>query len=143
MTAGIFAAEAGLRVKLWERGDKPGRKLLLTGGGRCNLTHIGEPSELIKSITGNGRFLYSALFKFPPDAVMRFFEALGVRLEVNRTARFSVFPDRPRGQNRAACALCGLGVEIAYGRRRKRCYRKRKGVGAVDDLGREERVTLC
>jgi len=141
LTAGIFAAEAGLRVKLWERGEKPGRKLMLTGGGRCNLTHVGEPSEIIKGIPGNGRFLYSALSKFPPDAVMRFFEALGVRLEVQSDGK--VFPCSGSAEEvRTAllARLCGLGVEIAYGRRAQALlFENGKVVGAVDDLGREER----
>lgn len=90
MMAAITAAERGRSVLLIEKNDKLGRKLRITGKGRCNVTNHCEPRTVIESAPGNGRFLYSAVHAFPPEETMRFFEALGVPLKTERGNR--VFP---------------------------------------------------
>ena len=88
--AGIAAAN-GAEVVLIEKNDKPGRKLMITGKGRCNLTNNTQDlSELIKAVPTNGRFLYSAFSSFMPIDTMDFFEGLGVPLKTERGNR--VFP---------------------------------------------------
>ena len=90
MMAAITAAEAGKKVLLLEKNDKLGRKIRITGKGRCNVTNNCEPRTVIESTPGNGRFLYSAVQSFAPEDTMRFFEALGVPLKTERGNR--VFP---------------------------------------------------
>ena len=89
LAAGI-AAERGARVTLFEKNEKFARKLGITGKGRCNLTNDCDMETLLSHIPSNARFLQSALHRFPPRAVMDFFEGLGVPLKVERGSR--VFP---------------------------------------------------
>ena len=85
------AANAGARVTLLERNDKLGRKLAITGKGRCNLTNnVTLVNELVANVPTNGRFLFSAFSKFMPADTMELFESLGVPLKVERGGR--VFP---------------------------------------------------
>lgn len=81
----IAASSQGARVCLVEKGNKLGRKLIISGGGRCNVTNAKELDELIKQMPGNGRFLFSALSQFNNQDIIRYFEELGVALK-KRTA---------------------------------------------------------
>ena len=90
MLAAGTAAARGLRTCLVEKNARPGRKLMITGKGRCNVTNDCDVRELIASVPSNGRFLYSAASAFPPRDVMAFFEAQGFPLKVERGNR--VFP---------------------------------------------------
>ena len=100
--AGLFAAGAAVRrghqVTVIEHMPSPGRKLLITGKGRCNLTNNCAPDEFLKHVRRNPRFLYSALNGCPPERVMRLFEQeLGVPLKTERGRR--VFPVSDRAQD--------------------------------------------
>ncbi len=89
----LCAAEcgaAGADVTLYEKNEKVGRKLAITGKGRCNLTNDCEPDEFIKNVVSNPRFLLSAIYGFTPADTMALFERLGVELKVERGRR--VFP---------------------------------------------------
>ena len=90
MMAAICAARQGASVTLIERNQKVGRKLCITGMGRCNVTNHCSPEEVRAATPRNGKFLYSALEHTPPAWVEEFFEALGVKLKVERGNR--VFP---------------------------------------------------
>lgn len=90
MMAAVTAARAGSRVTVLEGTDKVGRKLRITGKGRCNVTNMADLPELIANLPGNGAFLYGALSRFSNADVMTFFEELGVPLKVERGGR--VFP---------------------------------------------------
>ena len=90
MMAALSAREAGASVTLLEPNEKLGRKLYITGKGRCNLTNNTTPEGVLNNVPRNGRFLYSAVTKFPPGAVMEYFEKLGVPLKTERGGR--VFP---------------------------------------------------
>ncbi|MCO7136988.1 NAD(P)/FAD-dependent oxidoreductase [[Clostridium] leptum] len=89
MTAGL-CAQQGLSTLLIERNERLGKKLLITGKGRCNVTNNCEMERLIESVPSGGRFLFSAFSRFSPQDVMAFFEELGVPLKTERGAR--VFP---------------------------------------------------
>jgi len=80
MMAALTAAKTGAKVYLWERNDCLGKKLSITGKGRCNITNNATREELIKNLPGNGAFLHSALSRFPAQATMDFFADLGVEL---------------------------------------------------------------
>ena len=90
MTAAIFAKEAGADVTLIERNDRLGKKLLITGKGRCNLTNNSDINTHIENTPTNPRFMYTAHNNFTPQDVMAFFEELGVPLKTERGDR--VFP---------------------------------------------------
>lgn len=90
MMAALSARQAGASVTLLEPNEKLGRKLYITGKGRCNLTNNTTPEGVLNNVPRNGRFLYSAVTKFPPSAVMEYFEKLGVPLKTERGGR--VFP---------------------------------------------------
>lgn len=89
MAAGI-AAHAGARVSLLEKGPRAGRKLAITGKGRCNITSSLPVDELIKGYPGNGRFLYSALAAFSNQDLLAFLKKRGMETKVERGSR--VFP---------------------------------------------------
>lgn len=97
MTAAYSAAQNGIDVVLVEKNERVGRKLLITGKGRCNITNNCEVEELIANVNTNGKFLYSAFYTFTNDAVMEMFESLGVRLKTERGNR--VFPESNRAMD--------------------------------------------
>ena len=97
--AGILAALQAAKkddnkVILMERNDRIGRKLMITGKGRCNITNVADLPTFIKNIPGNGKFLYSAFRNFFNDDVISFFEKIGVATKVERGGR--VFPQSDR-----------------------------------------------
>ena len=97
MFAAITAAQRGQKVLLLERNDRLGKKLLITGKGRCNVTNNCPVDEVLKNVPRNGRFLYSALNACPPDQVMDFFATAGCELKTERGNR--VFPVSDRSQS--------------------------------------------
>ena len=97
MFAAITAAGNGKKVLLLERNDRLGRKLLITGKGRCNVTNNCDMQEVMQNIPRNGRFLYSALTEFPPKRIMEFFERAGCELKTERGNR--VFPATDKAQS--------------------------------------------
>lgn len=90
----VAAAERGASVLLIDKGDKLGRKLGISGGGRCNVTNAKEQDELIANIPGNGRFLYSAFQHFNNRDIMSFFEGLGIRLKEEDNGRMFPVTDK-------------------------------------------------
>ncbi|MBO4322922.1 MAG: NAD(P)/FAD-dependent oxidoreductase [Clostridia bacterium] len=109
MTAAIFAAASGGDVTLYERNGpaKLGRKLGITGKGRCNLTNDCGIDVFLENVPTNPRFLYSAFTRFPPADVMAWFGGLGVKLKVERGRR--VFPE----SDRASDIVTALTSELA------------------------------
>lgn len=97
MMAAVTAARAGASVLLVEPNEKVGRKLYITGKGRCNVTNACGVSDVMANIPRNGKFLYSALSRFPPQASIDFLESLGVPLKVERGNR--VFPVSDRASD--------------------------------------------
>lgn len=81
LMSAIAAAENGAKTLLLDKGDKLGRKLAISGGGRCNVTNRLPKEEIIKHIPGNGRFLYSAFSVFDNYDIIDFFKKLGVELK--------------------------------------------------------------
>ena len=90
MFAAITAARQGSRVLLLEKNQRLGKKLLITGKGRCNVTNDCTAQEVLQNTPRNGRFLYSAMTAFPPERTKAFFEEAGCQLKTERGNR--VFP---------------------------------------------------
>jgi predicted Rossmann fold flavoprotein len=101
MFAAITAAKEGSRVLLLEANDRLGKKLLITGKGRCNVTNNCTSQEVLQNIPRNGRFLYSALENCPPTHIMDFFERNGCPLKTERGNR--VFPVSDKAQSILDC----------------------------------------
>lgn len=97
LMAAIAAGEQGASVLLIDKGNKLGRKLAISGGGRCNVTNRLPVEELIKHIPGNGRFLYSAFSEFNNEDIIAFFEKLGIQLKEEDHGR--MFPVTDKAQS--------------------------------------------
>lgn len=137
MMAAIRAASCGASVLLIERNDRPGVKLSITGKGRCNITNACEPEEV--SFAGDGRFLRSALVKFPPRDVMAFFEESGVRLVTERGRR--VFPESGKAAD-IVNALNNRLKELNVDRKRARITQLALSDGAVSGVSmRPDEIT--
>lgn len=116
MMAAIFAARAGARVLLAESNEKMGKKLYITGKGRCNLTNAAEPDAFMKNIVRNPRFMYAALNAFDNRALMDMIGALGVPLKVERGGRVFPVSDHASDITRALeKEIRRLGVECRFG----------------------------
>jgi predicted Rossmann fold flavoprotein len=146
MTAAIFAAEFGAKVAIIEKNDRLGKKLLITGKGRCNVTNDSDINTHIENIPTNPRFMYAALNGFKPSDTMNFFESLGVPLKTERGNR--VFPVSDRSAD-----ICGalkrrlnqLGVEIIHERAEHIITAENRVAGVSTDKGSHEfdAVILC
>ncbi len=115
--AAIFAARYGKSVLVFEPNEKIGRKLRITGKGRCNITNNSTVEEHIKNIPVNSRFMYSAFSSFSAEDTMNFFEDLGVLLKTERGNR--VFPVSDKAEDIVDSLdkeLKRLGVKIIHKR---------------------------
>ena len=117
MFAAIHAARNGSRVLLLERGDRLGKKLLITGKGRCNVTNDCSSQEVMANIPRNGRFLYSALDACDPAFVIAFFESLGCALKTERGNRVFPVSDKAKSVLDAlTAAMRSAGVSVRNSR---------------------------
>ena len=115
--AAVWAARYGKSVIVFEKNEKLGRKLRITGKGRCNVTNNSSTDEHMKNIPVNPRFLYSSFSNFDADSTMEFFEGLGVPLKTERGNR--VFPVSDNANDIAdalAREMKNLGVQVVHSR---------------------------
>lgn len=113
MMAAVAAAENGGQVLLFEKNEKLGKKVYITGKGRCNLTNACDMESLFGNVVTNGKFLYSAFYGFDNQAVIRFFEEAGCKTKIERGER--VFPVSDHSSDVIAALhrqMKGLGVDI-------------------------------
>lgn len=112
MMAAFFAAKKEM-VTLFEKNEKLGKKLFITGKGRCNITTTLEGEEFLNNVVRNKKFLYSAIYSFPPSRTMEFFKSNNLELKVERGNR--VFPKSDKSSDIIKCfekALIKSGVDI-------------------------------
>jgi predicted Rossmann fold flavoprotein len=100
MTAGK-ASNRGLDVTLFEKNDRIGKKILISGKGRCNITNDTDIEGLIENTPGNGNFLYSAFYTFSNRDLIEFFEELGLKTKVERGGRVFPISDSSKDVNNA------------------------------------------
>lgn len=113
MFAAYFAAKNGHKVTLLEQNEKLGKKLYITGKGRCNITNASDMEDLFANVCSNEKFLYSAFYSYTNDQVVEFFENYGLRTKVERGNR--VFPVSDHSSDVIATltkALKNVGVEV-------------------------------
>ena len=136
MFAAIQAGYQGARVLLLEPNDRLGKKLYITGKGRCNLTNNCTWQEVLKNVPHNSRFLYSALSGFTPEDAMTFFESLGCEVKTERGNRVFPVSDKSSSVIRALeTALGYAGVEIRRLRAREIMTEQGRVVGVKTDAG--------
>ena len=136
MFAAIQAGYQGARVLLLEPNDRLGKKLYITGKGRCNLTNNCTWQEVLKNVPHNSRFLYSALSGFTPEDAMTFFESLGCEVKTERGNRVFPVSDKSSSVIRALeTALGYAGVEIRRLRAREILTEQGRVVGVKTDAG--------
>ncbi len=146
MLAAGTAAERGGRVTLLEQNNRLGKKLYITGKGRCNVTNRCTAEEVLHNVPRNPRFLYSAMNAFPPEEAMAFFESLGCPLKTERGDR--VFPASDKSAS-VVDALRGWlgknGVRVEQGRAASLLLSDGRVMGVRTGAGEmsAERVILC
>lgn len=116
MMAAITAARGGAEVHLFERNEKCGKKLYITGKGRCNITNASDVETLLRHVPSNNKFLYSAFYTLDSDGVIDFFNNLGLRTKVERGNR--VFPESDKSSDVISAMtkeMKRLGVHIHLG----------------------------
>ncbi|WP_274655401.1 NAD(P)/FAD-dependent oxidoreductase [Paenibacillus humicola] len=140
LMAAIAAAIHGASVLLLDKGDRLGRKLAISGGGRCNVTNNKELDELIRNIPGNGRFLYSALANFSNKDIADFFEKLGIRLKEEDRGRMFPVSDKAKTVVEALIRKAkSLGVVMKVNAPVKRVLYENGAVAGVE-LASGERI---
>lgn len=145
MTA-ITAARRGLSVTVLEPNGKTGKKLRITGKGRCNVTNDSAPQDFLQKVCTNARFLKSPLYAFPPEAAKEFFEELGVPLKTERGER--VFPVSDNANDVADAlerAAKDAGVRFLKERLTDVCTADGRVTAAVTDHGKHfcRAVVIC
>ena len=114
MMAAVFAARNGQNVQVLEKNEKLGKKLFITGKGRCNITNAADIEDLFTAVTSNPKFLYSGFYSFTNQQVIDFFEELGVKTKIERGER--VFPVSDHSSDVIAAfsrELKSLGVSVS------------------------------
>lgn len=116
LMAAYAAAENGNRVVLMEKNEKLGKKIYITGKGRCNLTNDISPEEFLENVVRGRKFLTGAIYSFPPRRVMEFFISHGLSLKTERGGRVFPVSDHASDVTKALERACkSVGVEIRLG----------------------------
>ncbi len=146
MIAAGYAAKNSDKVIIIEKNDRMGKKLGITGKGRCNITNIAGISDMISQYPKNPKFLYSALYSFTNADIIRLLEERGVKTKVERGGR--VFPVSDKASD-VVRALCGFAMqkntELIRARAKKLLIRDGKCIGVITDEGtvKADRVILA
>ncbi len=146
MMAAVTAAQAGASVVMFERNNRTGKKLRITGKGRCNLTNDCDLNTFLANVPTNPRFLYAALSRFGTADTKAFFEDLGVPLKTERGNRVFPVSDKAGDIVDALNRRCRqLGVETAFRRVQEIVYENGTacGVRTADGVLRVDAVILC
>ena len=101
LMAAYTAARNGNQVTLFEKNEKSGKKIYITGKGRCNVTHECTPDEFLSNVVNNSKFMTGAIYAFTPDDTVSFFENGGLRLKTERGAR--IFPVSDKASDVTKC----------------------------------------
>ena len=115
LIAGAFAAKGGASVDIIDRNEKTGKKLFLTGKGRCNITNSADIDAFLKNVPHNGRFLYSAFDGFFNDDIIELINSCGVRTKLERGGRYFPESDKSSDVIRALqtnAVRCGANIVL-------------------------------
>lgn len=112
MFAAVHASDKGHEVHLFEKNEKLGKKLYITGKGRCNITNACDVEELFQAVIGNPKFLYSSFYTYTNQNVIDFFENEGLATKIER------------GNRRQLHAQCAVGSHHHLRKHHHLCHRK-------------------
>ena len=146
MMAAAAALESGAAVTLYEHNDRLGKKLRITGKGRCNVTNNCAPEEILKNVISNRKFLYSSVYKFTPEDCIAYFEGLGVPMKTERGRRvFPVSDNAADVSDALENYITDMGCKIVRARVNDIIIKDGKARGVVTDLGEKEHsaVIVC
>lgn len=116
LIAAYFAAKNGNDVTVFEKNEKSGKKIYITGKGRCNLTHDCTPAEFLENVVSNSKFLTGAIFSFSPEKCVQFFEDGGLKLKLERGGRYFPVSDKASDVTRCLENYCkDVGVTFKFG----------------------------
>lgn len=116
LMAAYAAAENGNRVVLLEKNEKLGKKIYITGKGRCNITNDIPPDEFLQNVVHGAKFLTGAIYSFPPKKVVEFFESHGLSVKTERGGRIFPVSDHASDVTKTLERACkSVGVEIRLG----------------------------
>lgn len=146
MMAAAAALESGAEVCLYEPNRLLGKKLRITGKGRCNVTNNCAPEEILKNVISNRKFLYSSVYKFTPEDCIAYFEGLGVPMKTERGRR--VFPVSDKAADVSDALenyITDMGCKIVRARVNDIIIKDGKARGVACDLGEKEHsaVIVC
>ena len=139
MMAAYAAAEAGCAVTLIEKNEKLGKKLYITGKGRCNITNSADISEFFDSVVTNNTFLYSAFYTFPNSSLIEFLEKFGLKTKNERGGR--VFPVSDKSSDVIKTfekAMASANVDVRLNTNVKRVLTDGKRITQVETEDRED-----
>lgn len=115
LVAAYAAAANGNSVTVFEKNEKCGKKIYITGKGRCNVTHDCTPDEFLLNVVSNGKFLTSGIYNFSPEKCVRFFEDGGLSLKLERGARYFPVSDRASDVTKCLESYCkNAGVKFNF-----------------------------
>lgn len=115
LMAAYAAAKNGNRVEVIEKNEKAGKKIYITGKGRCNLTNNVEPNDFLLNVVRNARFLSSAIHSFPPSATMALMEEFGTPVKTERGNRVFPVSDHASDVTKALLKACqSVGVSFRF-----------------------------
>lgn len=124
LMAAYAAAENGNRVVLLEKNEKLGKKIYITGKGRCNITNDIPPDEFLQNVVHGAKFLTGAIYSFPPKKVVEFFESHGLSVKTERGGRVFPVSDHASDVTKTLERACkSVGVEIRLGETVKKISR--------------------
>ena len=145
MMAAIHCAMEGAKVTLAEKNEKLGKKLFITGKGRCNVTNACAAAEFFENVVTNQKFLYSAVYSFTPEDVINFFESEGLKLKTERGQR--VFPDSDKSSDVIRTlekAIKKYGVSVRLNSEVKTiCFKDGQFEKVIYRGGKEEAFDAC
>ncbi len=147
LMAAYAAASSGSEVLVLEKNEKAGKKIYITGKGRCNLTNDISAEDFLPNVVNNRKFMIGSIYRFPPEALMRFLEEGGLRLKTERGKR--VFPLSDKASDVTACLLryCeSVGVRFHFHENVKKIEVLESTLsGIITDKGRYEpdRAIVC
>lgn len=147
LMAAYAAASNGHSVTLFEKNEKSGKKIYITGKGRCNVTHDCTPAEFLQNVVNNSKFLTSSVYNFSPENCVEFFEEGGVRLKLERGGRYFPVSDKASDITKCLENYCkNAGVTLKFNERVLKLNILNSTMsGIITELGVYEfdRVVVC
>lgn len=147
LMAAYAAAKNGNKVTIYEKNEKSGKKIYITGKGRCNITNDISAQDFLNNVVNNQKFLISSVYSFPPERVIKFFEDGGLPIKIERGSR--IFPQSDKASDVTKCLenYCkDYGVEFKYNTEIKEIVANDSTIShIITNLGKEEvdKVIVC